>query len=328
MITLQTKQGSTLIAGAARLQGDDGDGPLKAWAERYVRQDSDLRWILGNYVEADEANDNGHIFPMSELLAAQHTLPGKPLNMLHREHYIVGYFAGSELIEADESDQVAAAQTRPHVEALAGMWHRRFPEEFFNIKRAHSEGNLFFSMEALPEEVSCPTCSARAAFAGVSSETYCDHMRGQTAPKILHRPHFGGGAIIIPPVSPGWKRADIKEISKLIRDDPAANEVYAAVATEAPHLEPTQWELMMAMLLDHANHDSGGKKFPASTRQKMADEHKAMPDGSFPIGNRKDLANAIQSIGRTTASKRNAVKAHIKRRAKALGATDLIPEGW
>jgi hypothetical protein len=49
---------------------------------------------------------------------------------------------------------------------------------------------------------------------------------------------------------------------------------------------------------------------------------------SFPIRNVDELKRAIQSIGRAPASKRAQVKAHIKRRAKALGATNLIPEGW
>jgi hypothetical protein len=51
-----------------------------------------------------------------------------------------------------------------------------------------------------------------------------------------------------------------------------------------------------------------------------------MPDGSFPIANASDLHNAIQSIGR--ASHPEAAKAHIKRRAAALGLTNVLPEGW
>jgi hypothetical protein len=33
-------------------------------------------------------------------------------------------------------------------------------------------------------------------------------------------------------------------------------------------------------------------------RRKLADEGKALPDGSFPIRNREDLKDAIQSYGR------------------------------
>jgi len=53
-----------------------------------------------------------------------------------------------------------------------------------------------------------------------------------------------------------------------------------------------------------------------------------MPDGSYPIPDKDALRRAIQAIGRAPEEKRAAVKAHIKRRAKALGAMDMVPDGW
>lgn len=61
-------------------------------------------------------------------------------------------------------------------------------------------------------------------------------------------------------------------------------------------------------------------------REKLADKGHAMPDGSYPIANTSDLSNAIQAIGR--AKNPDAVKQHIKRRAKDLGATDSLPDTW
>lgn len=68
------------------------------------------------------------------------------------------------------------------------------------------------------------------------------------------------------------------------------------------------------------------RQVPAEQRKKLADEGKAMPDGSFPIANVEDLRNAIQAIGR--AKDPAAAKAHIKKRARDLGEEALIPEGW
>lgn len=68
------------------------------------------------------------------------------------------------------------------------------------------------------------------------------------------------------------------------------------------------------------------KDYPAEQRKKMADEGQALPDGSFPIANEADLRNAIQSIGRAKDPAK--AKAHIKKRAAALGLSDLIPEAW
>jgi hypothetical protein len=49
-------------------------------------------------------------------------------------------------------------------------------------------------------------------------------------------------------------------------------------------------------------------------------------DGSCPIANRDDLVRAIRSL--STATDRRAAKAHIKARAEALGAVDLLPASW
>lgn len=68
------------------------------------------------------------------------------------------------------------------------------------------------------------------------------------------------------------------------------------------------------------------RKFTAADRGKAADKGQAQSDGSFPIENEKDLRNAIQAVGR--AKDPAAAKAHIVRRAQALGLTDLLPDGW
>jgi hypothetical protein len=68
------------------------------------------------------------------------------------------------------------------------------------------------------------------------------------------------------------------------------------------------------------------RKFSAESRRRMANAGNAMPDGSYPIGNKDDLMNAIRSWGRGGSDPK--VKAHIKRRAKELGAEDMIPDNW
>jgi len=61
-------------------------------------------------------------------------------------------------------------------------------------------------------------------------------------------------------------------------------------------------------------------------RDRLAGEGKAMPGGGYPIANIADLKDAIRAIGR--AKDRAATIAHIKRRARALGREDLIPDAW
>lgn len=59
--------------------------------------------------------------------------------------------------------------------------------------------------------------------------------------------------------------------------------------------------------------------FTTKERKSEAKTGVAMKDGSFPIRNRQDLANARQAIGRANPGKRPAVRAHIASRARALG---------
>ena len=68
------------------------------------------------------------------------------------------------------------------------------------------------------------------------------------------------------------------------------------------------------------------REFSEEEREKDAKKGYALPDGSFPIESAQDLKNAIKAHGR--AKDPEAAKAHIKKRAKALGQEDLIPEEW
>ena len=69
-------------------------------------------------------------------------------------------------------------------------------------------------------------------------------------------------------------------------------------------------------------------KFSEEERVKLADKGLALPDGSYPIRNEDDLSNAIRAYGRSNPKDRYKVRAHIIKRAKALGKKDLIPSEW
>ena len=68
------------------------------------------------------------------------------------------------------------------------------------------------------------------------------------------------------------------------------------------------------------------RAFTEDMRTQMAQEGKALPDGSFPISNIEDLKNAISAYGR--AKDKEAAKKHIMKQAKAMGQEKLIPANW
>ncbi len=63
-------------------------------------------------------------------------------------------------------------------------------------------------------------------------------------------------------------------------------------------------------------------------RMKLAEEGKALKDGSFPIRDVSDLRNAVQAYGRSKPGKRGLVRRHIMKRARQLDRSDLVPENW
>jgi hypothetical protein len=72
-------------------------------------------------------------------------------------------------------------------------------------------------------------------------------------------------------------------------------------------------------------------KYSAEQLRSMLSAGKAMknPDGdpSYPIGDKEDLSNAIHAVGRGSGD-HDSIRAYIKRRAKALGASNMIPDNW
>ena len=72
--------------------------------------------------------------------------------------------------------------------------------------------------------------------------------------------------------------------------------------------------------------DMAKAEFSTDDRKNLAGKGEALPDGSYPIRNKSDLHNAIQAFGR--AKDKGKAKAWIMRRAKALGATSMLPESW
>lgn len=318
MLIVETDLGFVLGGRAFLLDADNE----RAWAEPHLRVDPDISYLLGNYVEADNANDNGHIFPLEDLEANRHSLIHKPLNMLHHSRYVVGSFVAQELIVPDDPQ---AASQFPVMEALAAFWRHNFPDEYQLVRKAHAEGTLFFSMEAVPEEVGCPEpdCGLVTKYVGPKDPSWCAHMSAPGGRKRLLSPRFNAGAIIVPPVRPGWKRADISQLSQLLKESgDVPQQVHDQLADEFDHLNPTAWEWMMTQLLEQA------RDFSTDVRQKYAKSGIALPDGSYPIPDKDALRRAVQAFGRAKPGQRAAVRRHIIKRARALGATDLLPEDW
>lgn len=68
------------------------------------------------------------------------------------------------------------------------------------------------------------------------------------------------------------------------------------------------------------------REFDKEEREKLAKRGHALPDGSFPIVNKEDLENAKRGYGRSKDPEMT--KKHIIKRARAIGAYNMIPDNW
>jgi hypothetical protein len=227
----------------------EGDKEI-AWAEKHVISNPAHSYIVGKFVEAERANSNGQFFQMEGLRMGQPNIAHSPMNLDHIPKKIVGAFVASDFIYPTQED---AAVTNPYIEALGVFWKAHFPQEWQLVQQAHEQGHLYFSMECVPEKVGCigdNGCGKQFEYAGVQSPTYCDHINSRTADRDLINPHFTAGAVLLPPVKPGWSDANIHSL--VAKHAEMAESIYAGVAEDMPHLGPREWEFLMGELLNLA----------------------------------------------------------------------------
>lgn len=210
-----------------------------------------VKWITGSYVEADNPNSNGQFWTRGDLELAEYTIRYSPLNMVHNVRRPVGFFASTKTVEF-QRDQAGKGM---RVEALAGLWAHVFPFESALVDQADEQQLLFFSMECVGSHLICggpQGCGQQYAYSDV--ENQCAHLKERSSVRHIVNPIFRGGALIIPPVKPGWKDAHANVYQQAVLD--AAYEyaeqtesAYASVQAEGAALTPAAWEALMAAII-------------------------------------------------------------------------------
>jgi hypothetical protein len=246
MTILSASDSSDILTAPAWLVDEDYD-TASTWASKYIKTSPYLKWIVGNYVEADSANRNNQYWTLDDLKLSHVSVHNAPMSLAHGTHPI-GTYVASELIFP-----IDAAQ-HPFVESLSTMWKYRYPDQFKLVEESFRNGTLYQSMECVADSITCVgtdvACNETFEYKGPFSDTYCEHIKSRAAYRQFNNTSFTGGALIIPPDRPGWKGADIKEVASLINSD-VADDIYGQVAAESPSLNSSQWESLMQMIVLH-----------------------------------------------------------------------------
>lgn len=363
------REHSVLVTSFARLVDDEKE---LAWAEPFVKKNPSHAWLVAAFVEADRANRNGQFVSLEDLQGHHHTIANNPTNVNHDPRRVVGFWKASELLYPTQQaaakcptcgvdmkdgkcpqcgyEQAADdGQQHPIVETLACLWKDYFPSEYAAIRAAHVSGMLATSMEAVPEALRCAGpdgCGQEFSYVGNSTKgAYCAHLEERASWRQLVRPHYVGGATIIPPAMPGWKDAQARSLADAnrsatgldletlaaeaakVRPDVDMSKVEAALqatlnSLAAQHMAPSSPKAMHALA-----EVIWAKKFTAEQRRKMAKTGAALPSGAYPIDDAESLMDAIRLLPNGKADPA-VIKSHIIKRAKALGLTKMLPEAW
>lgn len=257
-----------------------------AWegAKQHIRIRPDIGWIISRYVAASTPdrpvyNRNGHSFLLDDLQEAHKLVPGTPLNMLHRSKDIVGHYVASEIVypTAENPGDLGG----PHVQTLAAFYRLVHADRWKRVVDAHDRGLLWQSMEAFPESITCMAegcCGQTYPFRGAYSATYCKPLQKPGPPRVLNKPLFVGGAIVIPPAAPGWADANALEVAHYAETHAdEAEAIYRQVAATHPHLGPQEWEEAMWLLLAAA-----GVEAAESSKQVAAPQTPTVPEAPPP----------------------------------------------
>lgn len=168
-------------------------------------------WVTGRYVEADRPNRNAAFWSTADLEIGQPSVTHGPINWNHSEKEIVGAIAASEMVMVDRQ-AAAASGVGNHIVALGAIWGFIYPDRARLIQKASDGGKLWYSMECISESVQCLAgdCGRQMAYGEyMQVAPRCQHMR-DGAPRRFVNPTFGGGAMIVPPIRPGWANADAR----------------------------------------------------------------------------------------------------------------------
>lgn len=166
-------------------------------------------WISGRYVQGDKLNRNGQFWTSDDLKEGEYSIQYTPLNVLHEWQKPVGVFVETKMVHREAAGK---GELLPEIQALSLIWASNFPQVADAARAAHAEGKLWYSMECLGSAKQCLTCDKTFEW---SAAKFCEHLEASAvAPRRLIDPVFQGGALIFPPVQPGWIEADIEEVAR------------------------------------------------------------------------------------------------------------------
>lgn len=227
-----------------------------------------VQWIAGDFVEADNPNQNTQFWTAGDLEMAEYTIRYAPLNMVHKFQTPIGFFAATKNVKLErptltvvgDDSAETERQGSMKIQALSGLWTHLFPFEAAQTEAANEAGLLFYSMECRGTHLTCGTDEARGlegcgeTFEYMKIDTHCEHLLERSSVRHIVSPTFRGGAIIVPPVKPGWQNANASVLQDAVMQEAAmfaeqTEKQYNALVANGADLTTSAWEHIMALVV-------------------------------------------------------------------------------
>jgi len=274
METLVLDQGkSSYLINAAKLVRTEADAADVAaenvegsWSVE--KSNPFVQWIAGDFVEADNPNQNKQFWTAKDLQLAEYSVLHAPLNMVHKVRQPIGFFAATKTVklakpkvEAAEVVELKAPEKRQgslKIQALSGVWTHIFPFEAAQAEAADEAGLLFYSMECRGTHLICGS-DEQAGIQGCGKkfdymqiDTHCEHLLERSSMRHIVNPTFRGGALIVPPVRPGWQEAHASVLTDAVMQEAAQfaaqNEAaYEQLTSDGVTITASAWEQLMGL---------------------------------------------------------------------------------
>ena len=203
---------------ALLMTANNGHTIITTPVRQQASSNAGFMYLHGRFVEADRANRNGAYWSTADLELGAPTVAGGPLNWLHDDTKIIGTLLDGNLVRSDK-ETAATSDVGNYIESSAAVWKFLYPRESQLIEKAAADKQLFYSMECVSQNVQCVDGSVEGCQEVFAYNDYltnkgkiCSHLREAASAKRFIDPVFLGGAVIIPPVIPGWAHADVEVV--------------------------------------------------------------------------------------------------------------------
>jgi hypothetical protein len=154
-----------------------------------------LKWLRGQYVEADNPNRNGQTWAAEELAIKSLTPMFMPVTVMHDKASAVGVIADTRLLVPDRD-----GVPRSRIDNTLAIWAHRFEDVAAEIDANYAAGTLMQSMECVSPFYNCRECGQlfHKLPGGAERANWCSHLEegAGLGARILGNVVFTGTGLI------------------------------------------------------------------------------------------------------------------------------------